>query len=133
MEEIIGGILAARLIRTLGNLMLRNLMLVERVLVAVWLLISIILESVLQKAGASWPEDDAVEEKWKVIIITLTSAADDVLGTSSHRQPVTLSLDYNHCLTAGIGITIDGFRQVRQRILFFFEELGEILEGQLKW
>ena len=42
----------------------RNLILEEMMLVAVWLLISI-LEYMLQKAGALWPEDEAVKEKWK--------------------------------------------------------------------
>jgi len=45
------------------------------------------LESVLQKAGVSWPEDGIVEEKWKAVSAALTSVADDVLGTSSHCQP----------------------------------------------
>ena len=76
-----------------------------------------------QYLGTSWPEDGAVEEKWRAVSAALTSAADGV-----HRQIINLigsgrlSLDYSHCLTTGIGLTIGGCRQVRQKILFFFEE-----------
>ena len=45
-------------------------------LVAIWLLI-IYLESVLQRASTSWPEDGAVEGKQKAVNAALTSAADD--------------------------------------------------------
>ena len=45
------------------------------------------LETVLDRASASWPEDGAVEEKWQVVSAALTSAAADVLGTSSRHQP----------------------------------------------
>ena len=41
----------------------------------------------LQKAGTSWPEDEVVEEKWRAVSTALTTAADNVLGTSSRHQP----------------------------------------------
>jgi len=56
--------------------MLRNLKQVVIMLVAIWLLI-IYLESVLQRASTSWPEDGAVEGKQKAVNAALTSAADD--------------------------------------------------------
>ena len=93
------------------------------------------LESVLQKAGASWSEDGAVKEKCIAVSAALKSAADDVLGTLSRCQLDSFSDSQSrlhHCLTTGIRFTIGGCRRVRQRILLFFEEPGEIHDGLLE-
>ena len=61
----------------------------------------------LQKAGASWPENGIVEEKWKAVSVALTPAVYDVHVVKLIGS-VTISLQYSHCLTAGIRLTIGG-------------------------
>ena len=47
------------------------------------------LETVVQRFNDSWSEGGILEEKWQVVRDTLTSAANDVLGFSSHRHLMT--------------------------------------------
>lgn len=44
-------------------------------------------EVVLERASESWPEDGDVMAKWEAVRSAMTSAADDVLGTTARRQP----------------------------------------------
>ena len=58
------------------------------------------IETVLEKASESWPEDGAVAEKWQAVSAALTSAAEEVLGTSLWCHQIgllTLKIDYCHC------------------------------------
>ena len=59
-----------------------------------------------------------MEEKSQVVSAVLTSTADDVEVVNLIGS-VTFSVAYSHCLTTGIGFTIGGCGQVRQRSCSF--------------
>jgi len=54
------------------------------------------LETVVQRFNNSWSEDGTLEEKWQSVRDALTSAANDVLGFSSHRQADWFSDSLEH-------------------------------------
>ena len=44
-------------------------------------------EKVKEQASEGWMEEGGVEEKWLEVHFALKSAAEDVLGTTTHHHP----------------------------------------------
>ena len=44
-------------------------------------------KEVLERAGEPWLDDDSVARRWDVVRTALTSAAEEVLGTTTRHQP----------------------------------------------